>query len=101
VDLRLGTVLSGSAAFVTVIAKIDNGQGLFMAGNAAAPGYVAVLAPGLMELAPAHLARRLVDAVKGIFTYDAGLFLQVFQHLQVTSAENTGDDAGQVARGVP
>ena len=49
-----------------------------MAADTAALGDFAVVGPGLMELAPAHLARSLVDSIKGVAADYARLQFQLF-----------------------
>jgi hypothetical protein len=60
---------------ITVVTQKHYDQGIFVAGQMSALGYIAILAPGLVELAAAHLARRLMDAVQRLVTDDASFLV--------------------------
>ena len=63
-------------SLVTIVAQKHNRQGVIVAANSAALGDFAVLTPGLVEPAAAHLAGGLVDAIQCAIAYYAGFLLQ-------------------------
>jgi hypothetical protein len=62
-------------ALITVIAQKHYDQGIFVAGQMSALGDITILAPGLVELAAAHLARCLMNAVQRLVTDDASFLV--------------------------
>jgi hypothetical protein len=62
-----------AASIIAVVAEEHDGQGVFVAADAAAPGNSAVLAPWLVELPAALLTGGLLDAIQGAVTDNARL----------------------------
>jgi hypothetical protein len=62
-----------AASIIAVVAEEHDGQGVFVAADAAALGNVAVLAPRLVELPAALLTGGLLNSVQGLVADDARL----------------------------
>jgi hypothetical protein len=64
-----------SPPLIAIVAQEHYDQGIFMAGQVSALGNIAILAPGLVERAAAHLARCLMDTIQRLVTDDASFLV--------------------------